>query len=239
MASDTKYTVITEKKSNLELLINPDNEFAKNIINNGISDYPLIDWCIQFVWNKDKPSIKDKCFIDVGAHIGTHSLILAPYCQRVYSFEPHRSSYHALAGGIVLNGLVDKVYSYNLALGGPEQHNTRSELYIPTEDGVGATMIKDTKNMGKTDVVERPTIYALDEMKLRNIGLIKINTNGSELNVLKGAAKTIALCRPRILLYCQKEQYDELVKFMETIDYKLGPVAGCPNYYLCGYDKSS
>lgn len=229
--ANEKYILITEKNTNLQLLISTNNNYAKNITNNGIDNYPLINWCKQFV-------SKDKCFVDIGSNIGTYSLYLAPYCQRVYSFEPHRSSYHGLTGGIALNGLTKKIYAYNLALGNEDQHNKRVELYIPSSDGITASLKKDSHNDNIIYDVESPTVYTLDNMGLRNIGFIKINTNGSELDILNGAKKTINDNKPKIILCCLKEKLENIAKLLNTMKYKIISVSGCPNYYLASYDNS-
>ena len=39
----------------------------------------------------------------------------------------------------------------------------------------------------------------IDSLKLENVGLIKIDTQGCELHVLRGAAKTIERCHPVII----------------------------------------
>ncbi len=57
------------------------------IFENGIYEKHIID---------DIRSVltKDKVLLDIGANIGQHSLLLAPYCKQVYAFEPIPDVYH-------------------------------------------------------------------------------------------------------------------------------------------------
>jgi len=222
-SSDSKSIVITDESTNLKLLLTEQGDFTSYVKKNGLPNVALIKWCEQYV--------KDKCFIDIGAHIGSYSLLLGPSSVRTYAFEPHRQSYHLLAGNIALNGLVSKIYAYNSALG---DSDGRREIYVPNIDGVKATM-KPIESCA----VERTTIYKLDDLKLINIGLIKIDTNGTELAVLRGAVNTLKENKSHILLHCDPEDHKEIALFLTENNYGINGVGGCPNYYICGPVKSN
>lgn len=206
---DDNYRVITESNSKLRFIINGKMEES------GIL---LIDWCRQFVSS-------DRCVIDVGACTGAFSMKLAPHCQRVYSYEPNRDSYYALCGAIVLNGLTGTIYAYNMALGSLEQHGRRYNLYIPN-GATSSTMIEVD-----CDRVERASVQSLDEIGLRNIGFMKVDTNGMELDVLLGAAQTIQESRPNILIRSTRAT-EQMVILLTELNYTVSIVDGSPNYYL-------
>lgn len=226
MAEDDKYVVLDDKSSTLKLLVKSDTDFAKQLEQHGNTNFPLIDWCKQYV-------SKDRCFVDVGAHVGTYSLHLAPHCLRVYAFEPQRGPHNALCGGIVLNsGRLGKVFAYNMALGRPDEHNQRKEIYIPSAGGLDATVRKPADSLAKSVSVEKPFVYALDSLNLNNIGFIKIYTNGSELDVLKGSEKTILDSKPKILIKCLDKDHAAIKEYLSTLKYNILGVTGCPQLYL-------
>ena len=69
----------------------------KNVKNfEGINDYGLIKWCKQYLK-------EESTFIDIGAHIGTYSIILSKKCKKVVSFEPEKNSFECLAINTCIN----------------------------------------------------------------------------------------------------------------------------------------
>lgn len=83
-------------------------------------------------------------------------------------------------------------------------------------------------------------VHTLDSFKLKGISLIKVDVEGAELLMLKGAVETIKNNRPAIYLehhwdLCEKE---ELYAFIESLHYELiylnrvGYIHGETNQYL-------
>ena len=71
--------LVTDKHSHYQFCMR-SGDYCEQVKKNGINDYPLIDWCQQYLK-------KDELFIDIGADIGTYSLILSKYCKQVHAFE--------------------------------------------------------------------------------------------------------------------------------------------------------
>ncbi|PWG74525.1 hypothetical protein DF186_17460, partial [Enterococcus hirae] len=72
--------IFTDKHSGYKFVMKMGNHTADYMVNHGIFEWPLIQWCNQFL-------DKDKVFVDIGAHIGTYSMYLSKFCKQVYSFE--------------------------------------------------------------------------------------------------------------------------------------------------------
>ena len=130
--------------------------------------------------------------VEVGAHIGTHTIPLAhlvgPY-GRVYAFEPQRKLYRELHHNLALNGIAN-VVPLRFALGDGE---ARIVTMNPPEAG----------NEGRTAVGrggDRVELRSLDSFALERVSVIKIDAEGFERHVLAGAAETIRRNRPAIVV---------------------------------------
>jgi len=116
--------------------------------------------------------------IDVGAHIGNHSLWLALACGlQVEAFEPIEFS--RTWQNVQLNCVEDLVNVHPCALGDRNSWATALGKGEIEEDSEGEIRIT-----------------TLDEYKFDDVSLIKIDVEGWEPAVLRGAQETIERCRP-------------------------------------------
>ena len=160
------------------------NPTSKHILSNGIYEKQLIDWA------KDNYKNSAKIFVDIGAHMGTYSINLAPHFSHTHSFEAQKNTFYCLAGGIALNGLSDKITAHHFALTNPDDSGKTLNLKIISLDG-GGSSIRNLANNVDPIATEEVETRTLDQFKLKRIGLIKIDVEGAEIDVLKGAVKTL------------------------------------------------
>lgn len=187
---------------------------------------PLIEWGKQFL----KP---DGIFVDVGAHVGTYTLSYAPLCRAVYAFEPQRITFCHLCTGITLNGL-NNVHPKNIAL---SDSSGEADLRIISSDGGGSSIKALPSNINPMSM-EKVECRRLDSYALSGVIFMKIDVEGAELDVLKGAANTIKTDKPKILMEVWTEdwytaQRKELAAYMAEIGYKCIVVSGYPHMWLC------
>ena len=73
--------------------------------------------------------------LDIGANLGNHTLFFLKECgaERVYAFEPVKSTFQILKKNICLNHLQDKAVLYNAALG--EKRCGARVVYNPADAG--------------------------------------------------------------------------------------------------------
>jgi len=153
--------------------------------------------------------------LDIGANLGSWVIPAAISCpQHDYiAFEPQRTVYYQLTGNVILNSL-SNVYTHHLALG---SHEHELEMTMPDygrEPNIGGfTLDPEIKLLdghtteGQKDLVQ---VAPLDALEIDGIGLIKMDVEGWELEVLQGAEKTLeANGRPPILFeaWTQYEWY--------------------------------
>jgi FkbM family methyltransferase len=136
--------------------------------------------------------------IDVGAHKGVFTLFLTKYHRRVYCFEPNPDLATALS-----QKFGENVEVHACALG---RVKDTAVLHIPLSDGVpvdSRSTLTNYFDMSPVRTVSVP-VRVLDEMKLSEIGFMKIDVEGFERDVLEGGKETIIRERPRI--YIEIEQ---------------------------------
>ncbi|MCH4816146.1 MAG: FkbM family methyltransferase [Saccharolobus sp.] len=118
-------------------------------------------------------------FIDAGAYIGTYTL-RAALNGKVYAFEPNPYSFEILKNNIKANNLEDKVILYNGAL---SDKNGEVKLCI---GNVGSSLVfNECKNSLTVKSI------TLDSLNVSTVDMIKIDVEGSELNVINGGLKTL------------------------------------------------
>jgi FkbM family methyltransferase len=130
--------------------------------------------------------------IDVGAHIGTHTMTMARCAGpsgRVYAFEPVKKIYRELVRNLALNGIAN-VIPLRYALGNGSPRLMEMKPITPHEEG-GTSVGRGG------DAVE---LRSLDSFGFEGVSLIKIDVEGYELPVLDGAEETIRRNRPVLIV---------------------------------------
>ena len=142
-----------------------------------------------------------KISIDVGANVGFYSALLAPLSQRVFSFEanPHLQPY-------LMNNLF-RLKNVSVFPVAASSFTGEIEFNIPysAEDqlsisGQGGTSGLYMKKTGVEMINTKVPCFPVDSLKLENVGFIKIDVEGAELEVIKGAEDTIRRCRPNMVI---------------------------------------
>lgn len=140
---------------------------------------------------------KNAVVIDVGANIGRWSLLSAKLFQtkKIYSFEPFLKTYHRLRKNISLNSSLN-IETFNLAL------NNKSELVTmatASEKNSGMNFISNTKSNSINQVESVTLDFFIQSHDIKKIDLMKIDVEGFEMNVLKGAQQMIQQHHPVII----------------------------------------
>lgn len=137
--------------------------------------------------------------VDVGANLGAYSIPMAKSTEStggtIYAFEPQRLIYYQLCGNVVLNSL-DNVYTFNQAVGDYDGTIPMPDINYQHNDNIGAFSFH--KNFREIHGIESSIssqqaavpIIRLDSLNLpKSPCLLKIDVEGFELNVLKGAVE--------------------------------------------------
>jgi FkbM family methyltransferase len=134
------------------------------------------------------------CVFDIGAHLGLHTLFYSAVADRVVSFEPAPQNYARLIDNIRLNGRTN-ISTWNIALS--DQSATLDFLDGGiSQTGTLLTNAKHAQGFRKIQV----QAHRLDDLDLPAPDLIKIDCEGAEMQVLRGAAETLRKHRPIVHL---------------------------------------
>jgi FkbM family methyltransferase len=145
---------------------------------------------IQMALDLVEPS-KRSLALDVGGHIGLWSRVLAHHFARVIAFEP----LPALAPHFRYN----TADCENVLLVEFAASDTDSELdIVTTADNSGNGHVAPAGGTGV--LTYRASCIRIDSLNLRGVNLIKIDVEGWELAVLRGAMTTIQRDRPAIVV---------------------------------------
>jgi FkbM family methyltransferase len=203
---------------------------TRHYLEHGLFEQSLIEFAKQLC-------SRDKLTLDVGAHAGTYSINLAAHSRHVYAFEPQRSTYYALCGGVALSGLVEKITCLNCGLGSPDQVGSQ-RLLIRSIDGGGSTLhrssLGDGEEMLGSEEIEVRTLDDWHDGTLPEVGFIKLDVEANELQVLQGAQRTIGLHRPKVLFEANTcEQLQQVSCHLEAAhDYRIVSLRGYGHMYL-------
>ena len=157
---------------------------------------------------------KNKASIDIGANKGVYTYWLSKFSSHVYAYEPNLKIFKILNAGTKGAG-ASNVTTSSVAL---SNNSGASVLRIPAgpkgDSNQGASL--NYKKVGDTYSEATIELRTLDEENISNIGLIKIDVEGHELEVLQGAEKTIKENRP--ILIIEIEQIHNRVPIVEAIE---------------------
>ena len=150
-------------------------------------------------------------FYDIGSNWGYHTLLAASTRPRlnVHAFEPTPGTFQDLAGCVKQAGLAPAVQCHNFALS--------------SSDGTAFIKLPDHLHSGCAEVSAvggdaAITTRRLDALDLPKPDVIKMDVEGHELEVLKGAVETLRSKRP-YLIFENKLDFAGLEKALATFNF--------------------
>lgn len=208
-----------------------------DMIKLGVPELSLINWAADFIH-------EGKIFVDIGANIGSWSVMLGRKGKQGVAFEAMPTCCEYLDLNLQLNKVRHLVTPHPVGIGSPEQAATEKHTALAW-DPKGGGLMQDRDLFAKlqggtvrdwTTEVEM-TIHTLDSYQLENVGLIKIDIEGNELNAILGADDTIARCKPFMMFEAWPwEWYDtnrkRLFNYVSSLGYRVLPINGYEQMWL-------
>jgi FkbM family methyltransferase len=208
------------------LNIRPQNYIESYIYLNGTWEPHIAELIASYL------NVPNAAVIDVGANIGASSIPLAKHFTEVrfFLFEPHPIIFKDLRNNISFNRL-SNVEAYNIAI------TNHRDPFLPFYAQ------KNAKNFGQSAFTLNHDIEDYDVIQVEcksldstfnselQLKVIKIDTQGHELNVLLSAEELISKYRPVIIFEFESGYFDDqnseaevkekILKFFEQLNYEV------------------
>ncbi len=149
---------------------------------------------------------RSKVSIDVGASLGTYTMHLLCYSKGCMAFEVRPQQAEALR--TLFRGSPVVVEAVGLS-----NRDGIAELRMTVDDLGRSTLHRDNtlESVGTIETIRVP-IRTLDSYDLSNVGFIKIDVEGHELDVLRGAEATLRRNRPNLLIEVEDRHATDAVR---------------------------
>ena len=161
-----------------------------------------------------KKYIKDGWnILDIGGNIGNHTIYFALECKAnsVYTFEPQDDIFKILEKNIGLNSMGSICTAYHCGLG---SENGNAKIFAYDKDNIGGTQLA----MDSSGGIE---VRRLDDFHFQNINFIKIDVEGFEFDVIKGAKELLTSQSP--IIYCEiyDDKYEKVTALLKSYGYEV------------------
>ena len=168
-------------------------------------------------------NLKKGVFIDVGANLGKYTIMVGKKLKEngtVISIEPEKQNIKLLNENIKINGLKNVIVIEKAC----SNKNGKSTLYLEgtTFGGTSHSLEKHKHHVGEIIVDIETLDSIISKLKFKRVNLVKIDVEGSELEVLHGAEKIITKYHPKII--CEsfdKESEEKITNFLKKFKYQV------------------
>jgi FkbM family methyltransferase len=177
---------------------------------------------------------KEMVLVDIGANQGEFSLFAAKRLSagKVFAFEPMNVFYNQLLENIKLNSFTNiKTFHFGLS-----DRNGQVPIYLGQtgageHEGLGTIFQSSQRNRFIQNIELKVLDDLANEIKLDKIDFLKIDVEGAELMVLKGALRTIEKTRPVVMIEMNEDTYraagysgDDIKRFFRSLNYSMNRI---------------
>ena len=193
-------------KDHAFLVLEKDTFITECLEKFGHWEKPTMDVCRSYLKS-------DSAVIEVGAHIGSHTVLLSELCSdgRIYSFEMQKLMFQLLNANLLLN-TCKNVYAYMEAVSNENKVDIIGEVdYARMEkfnSGLASlNKFKEAYPSYPINTISLDTKFA----EIKKLDLIKIDAEGHEVSILKGAKEIIKTFKPMILTEFDYNNKQEII----------------------------
>jgi FkbM family methyltransferase len=204
--------VMSRRQGITYFVLTTDRTIGRSVFLDGAFDSGEIEGIFKTLDQLGINNFNTKTFLDIGANIGTTSLpaVMRYGFSSAIALEPEPTNFRLLQQNILANGLNDRIQAVNCAL----TDRPQELLFEICSANSGDNRVRIAGNgraSGVMDEEQRRTIHvqgstfdALVEdgtIRLADLGLVWIDTQGHEAHVLQGASKLLASHLPVVMEY--------------------------------------
>lgn len=197
------FSVPSGKSGPLYLLRKQDDLISNCITRTGKWEQAEIDQVLRYV-------SKASAVVDAGANLGVWSIAFSKACPRgvVFAFEPQLLTFHQLGANLYLNHCTN-VQTFRCALGSPEDvsQSIDTPFYIQEDaSNNGASRLGRNRPtvVESSQQIEMRTLDSFLEKEFKHckIDVMKIDVEGHEENLIKGAVEIVRRDLPVLFVEC-------------------------------------
>ena len=165
---------------------------------------------------------ENKVALDIGANIGNHSIFFSKFFKKVYSFEPNPKTFQLLKFNSTFACSTENIVCFDYGL------SSRSDQlkFRVNETNIGGSRIINTlqQNNEKTITIRVEKTDDIQILSDLDVALIKIDVEGHEGEVVRGAHNLIRKNKPLILFELSSTDVrngtSDIVEELKKLDYK-------------------
>lgn len=193
------------------------------------------EWCEGEIDVMKKYINEGDTVLDIGANWGSHSIAFSRFVGddgQVHAFDPCSVFTDSILFNLELNEIYN-VEIHNCAIGS-ENKEEGITVHLPditAQQNYGEFKIVDSEmksattfEMKTTGQTEKVDLCTIDSFDFERVDMIKVDVEGMEFEVLKGAEKTIDKFKPYLFLESYKHEGDlvrpQILKFLESHGYE-------------------
>jgi len=165
---------------------------------------------------------RPRVFFDVGANYGLHSLLFLAHGVRTISFEPNPECHGYLQSVCRLNRLPCDIRALALSdqEGPAELWFPKHQTWMGTTDAEARDSLPGDRTL-RSITVEKTTMDAFVARSGIQPDLIKIDTEGNEVQVLRGARETLRCLRPLVIFESWSRAREGVMETLEECGYRI------------------
>ena len=184
----------------------------------------LINW-LEINNNKEK-----QILWDIGSNVGAYSLVAATMGYKVLSFEPAYQNYFKLHENISLNKLDEQIEAFCISFGDKLQTGNFNIFDTSFGTSKGNYNADNYYQLNLKKISQKKTlVFSIDSfIKIFNLpepSLIKIDVDGGEFEILKGAATLLEHGKSlkSLLVEFDEDEYsiNELETFLKKLNWQI------------------
>ena len=221
-----KYCLIRKGPSMMELVLRNGLKFKIRL-----TKLPADAYDVSLIWGRNVYQVNKKDFsqdgsvIDIGAYIGSFSLLaayFAPPGAKIYAFEPESANFQLLQDNIKLNNFESKIYPYNLAVssdGGPKKL-IQSSISLSRHSLINNSLFSGSRVEKTLPVISTTLEDFFKRASIKKCDVLRLNCEGAEFDILLNLSPDIfSRCRKIILEYhdvVAEYSHRDLIKYLEN-----------------------
>lgn len=181
---------------------------------------------------------------DIGANVGAYTLIMSKLVGdkgMVYAYEPNWPNFHQLNKNIILNNSQKNTMALNIALSSEKSIDVFNyqDLEFGSSLHTFGQPVDFVGNEFTPEVQQYVLGYSVDDFikdfKLKPVNHIKLDVDGHEAQIIKGARKTLKdeTCRSLMAELNEKFPQDrEVIDFLKSIGFNVVSRTANPSQFI-------